>query len=142
MQSGKPMACAGRAVDEVEPVAAGPLAAPEVVLLPLRLVLPVLVEVSLRTCLVTGSQHFVPVAAVPGEVVDEEVWAAAIPMPPASSAAAAISAVLVIAMQRILLFGEPKVAACKATEVSGSGSCRKSAVANGRHNVRPGRQSM
>ena len=70
------------------------------VLVPLVLVL--LLGVSLRTWLVTLSQHFtVPEEAALGErVVD--VWAAAIPIPPASIAAA-ISPILVIRMRRTLL---------------------------------------
>src|SRR5205823_4394918 len=54
--------------------------------------------------LVTLSQHFIePEAAALGEVVDDEVWAPAIPTPPASIAAAAISPILVIDMRHILL---------------------------------------
>jgi hypothetical protein len=73
------------------------------VLVPLVLVL--LLGVSLRTWLVTLSQHFtVPEEAALGEgVVD--VWAAAIPIPPASIAAA-ISPILVIRMRRTLLVAD------------------------------------
>jgi len=69
--------------------------------------LPLLVlGVSLRTCLVTLSQHFtVPGEAALGEGVVVEVWATAIPMLPAS-AAAAISPILVIRMRRILLVAD------------------------------------
>jgi len=74
-----------------------------VLLLPLVLLvpLPVLVVpgISLRTCLVTLSQHFtVPGAAALGEGVVVEIWATAIPMLPASIAAA-ISPIPVIRMR-------------------------------------------
>ena len=67
------------------------------------LLLPLLVlGVSLRTCFVTLSQHFtVPVAALGEVVVVEDVWAAAIPILPASIAAA-ITPIPVIRMRRIL----------------------------------------
>ena len=92
MQSGKPAASGGFVAElEVEP------APVELVLLPLMLLvlLPELVlEVSLRTCFVTLSQQ--------GEgVVVVDVCALAIPMAPASIAAA-INAVPVIRMRRIL----------------------------------------
>jgi hypothetical protein len=68
------------------------------VLVPLVLVLLLLLGVSLRTWLVTLSQHF----TVPeGEGVVVDVWAAAIPIPPASIAAA-ISPILGIRMRRTL----------------------------------------
>ena len=78
-----------------------------VVLVPLApvlllLVLPVVLEVSLRTCFVTLSQHLmVPGEAALGEVVVVDVCALAIPIAPASIAAA-INAVPVIRMWRIL----------------------------------------
>ena len=79
------------------------------VLLPLELLvlLPGLVPgISLRTCLVTLSQHFiVPGEAALGEVVVVEVWATAIPTLPAS-AAAAINPIPVIRMRRILLIAD------------------------------------
>jgi hypothetical protein len=74
------------------------------VLLVLGLVLlPELVlGVSLRTCLVTLSQHFIaPGAAALDEGVVVEVWATAIPMLPASIAAA-ISPIPVIRIRRVL----------------------------------------
>jgi hypothetical protein len=101
LQSGKPAASGGfvELLVEGEPVAV------EFVLVPLMLLLvllPVLVlGFSLRTCLVTLSQHL-PAEAAPGEVVVVEVWATAIPMPPASIAAAIIP-IPVIRMRRILL---------------------------------------
>ena len=89
MQSSKPAASGGFIAElEVEP------APVELVLLPLMgLVLVLLPElvvgVSLRTCLVTLSQHFAELGeAALGEVVLVEVWAAAIPTLPASIAAA------------------------------------------------------
>ena len=65
--------------------------------------LPVLVlGVSLRTCLVTLSQHFIaPGEAALGEDVVVEVWATAVPMLPASIAAA-ISPIPVIRIRRVL----------------------------------------
>jgi hypothetical protein len=65
----------------------------EPVLVPLIVLLPVLVlGVSLRTCLVTASQHFpalvVVVVALGEVVVVVEVWAIASPMFPANMAAA------------------------------------------------------
>ena len=65
--------------------------------------LPLLVlGVSLRTCLVTLSQHFIaPGAAALGDGVVVEVWATAIPMLPASIAAA-ISPIPVIRIRRVL----------------------------------------
>jgi hypothetical protein len=76
-----------------------------VLLLGLGLVLPLVLGVSLRTCLVTLSQHFiVPEEAALGEGVVVEVWAEAIPIPP-TSIAAAISPILVICMRRTLLVG-------------------------------------
>jgi hypothetical protein len=68
----------------------------------LLLVLPVVLGVSLRTCFVTLSQHFTdPGAAALGEGVVVEVWANAIPMLPASIAAA-ISPIPVIRIRRVL----------------------------------------
>jgi hypothetical protein len=98
------------------------------VLLPLMLLvlLPVLVPgISLRTCLVTLSQHFtVPGEAALGEVVVVEVWATAIPTLPAS-AAAAINPIPVIRMRRILLLqmspGEHSPRR-RGTEATGRGS--------------------
>ena len=100
MQSGKPAASGGFVAElEVEP------APVELVLLPLMLLvlLPELVlGVSLRTCLVTLSQHFIaPGAAALGDGVVVEVWATAIPMLPASIAAA-ISPIPVIRIRRVL----------------------------------------
>ena len=93
MQSGKPAASGGFVAElEVEPAPVEPV----LVLLVLGLVLlPLLVlGVSLRTCFVTLSQQ--------GEgVVVVDVCALAIPMAPASIAAA-INAVPVICMRRIL----------------------------------------
>ena len=83
---------------DVEPLAV------ELVLLVLgRVLLPLLVlGVSLRTCLVTLSQHFIaPGAAALGDGVVVEVWATAIPMLPASIAAA-ISPIPVIRIRRVL----------------------------------------
>jgi hypothetical protein len=100
LQSGKPAASGGFVAEpEVEP------APVELVLLPLMLLvlLPeVVLGVSLRTCFVTLSQHFMlPGAAALGEVVVVDVCAVATPIVPASIAAA-INAVPVIRMQRIL----------------------------------------
>lgn len=102
MQSGKPAASGGRVelLDELDPVVV------ELVLLPLIVLLPLLVlGVSLRTCLVTLSQHFpvLVVVVVLGEVVFVvvEVWAAAIPILPASMAAA-ITPIPIIRMRRVL----------------------------------------
>jgi hypothetical protein len=100
LQSGRPAASGGFVAEpEVEP------APVELVLLPLMLLvlLPELVlGVSLRTCFVTLSQHFMlPGAAALGEVVVVDVCAVAIPIAPASIAAA-INAVPVIRMRRIL----------------------------------------
>ena len=99
MQSGKPAASGGRVelLDELLPV--------ELELVPLMLLvlLPLVVlGVSLRTCFVTLSQHFVPVAALGEVVVVEDVWAAATPILP-TSIAAAINPTPVIRMRRILL---------------------------------------
>ena len=83
---------------DVEPLAV------ELVLLVLgRVLLPLLVlGVSLRTCLVTLSQHFIaPGAAALGDGVVVEVWATAIPMLPASIAAA-ISPIPVIRIRPVL----------------------------------------
>ena len=92
MQSCKPAASGGFVELLVEPVPVEP------VLVPLMLLPEVVLGVSLRTCLVTLSQHFaVPGAAALGEVVVVEVWAIAIPMLPAS-AAAAINPIPVIRM--------------------------------------------
>ena len=79
---------------DVEPV---PVELELVPLMLLLVLLPVL-GVSLRTCLVTLSQHF-PAAgeAALGDVVVVEVWATAIPTLPASMAAA-ISPIPVIRM--------------------------------------------
>jgi hypothetical protein len=99
LQSGKPAASGGfvELLVEGEPVAV------ELVLVPLMLLLPVVVlGVSLRTCLVTLSQHLPEEGDALGEVVVVEVWATAIPMPPASIAAAIIP-IPVIRMRRILL---------------------------------------
>jgi hypothetical protein len=105
LQSGKPAASGGRVVLEVEPA---PVEGVDVVVLvPLApvlplLVLPVVLGVSLRTCFVTLSQHFMlPGTVALGEVVVVDVCAVAIPIVPASIAAA-ISAVPVIRMRRIL----------------------------------------
>jgi hypothetical protein len=77
----------------------------ELVLVPLVLVLllvlglVLLLGASLRTCLVTLSQHFaVPEEAALGGDVVVDVWAAAIPIPP-TSIAAAISPILVIRLR-------------------------------------------
>ena len=90
---------------EVEPA---PVEGVEVVVLVplapvlLLLVLPVVLGVSLRTCFVTLSQHFMaPGEVALGEVVVVDVCAVAIPIAPASIAAA-INAVPVIPMRRIL----------------------------------------
>ena len=85
MQSCKPAASGGFVELLVEPV---PVELELVPLMLLLVLLPVL-GVSLRTCLVTLSQHF-PAAgeAALGDVVVVEVWAIAIPMLPASMAAA------------------------------------------------------
>ena len=91
-------------------------------LLPVLLVLlPVLVPgISLRTCLVTLSQHFTePGEAALGEVVVVEVWATAIPMLPAS-AAAAINPILVIRMWRILLIADEPRRALAVTQDKGA----------------------
>jgi hypothetical protein len=105
LQSGKPAASGGRVVLEVEPA---PVEWVEVVVLvPLApvlplLVLPVVLGVSLRTCFVTLSQHFMlPGTAALGEVVVVDVCAVAIPIA-AASIAAAINAVPVIRMRGIL----------------------------------------
>ena len=100
MQSGKPAASGGFVAElEVEP------APVELVLLPLMLLvlLPELVlGVSLRTCLVTLSQHFIaPGEAALGAVVVVEVWATAIPML-AANTVAAISPIPVIRIRRVL----------------------------------------
>src|SRR5438477_10543549 len=99
LQSGKPAASGGRVelLDEL-------LLPVELELVPLmELLLPLVVlGVSLRTCFVTLSQHFaVPVAALGEVVVVVDVWAAAIPMLPASIAAA-INPIPVIRMRPIL----------------------------------------
>jgi hypothetical protein len=107
LQSGKPAASGGFVepldVVDVEPVPVEPVLVPLIV----PVLLPLLVlGVSLRTCLVTLSQHFtVPGAAALGEVVVVEVWATAIPMLPASIAAA-ISPIPVIRMRRALLVAD------------------------------------
>ena len=79
---------------EVEPAPVEVVLPVELVLLPLRglvLLLELVLGVSLRTCFVTLSQHFIePGEAALGEVVVVEVWAPAIPMLPASIAAAII----------------------------------------------------
>jgi hypothetical protein len=110
LQSGKPAASGGfvALLVDVDPVA-GELVMVPLMLLPV-LVLPVL-GVSLRTCLVTPSQHFmVPGAAALGDVVVVEVWATAIPTPPASITDA-INPIPVIRMHVSLLLqmslGEP-----------------------------------
>ena len=104
------MASVGRAVPELvaadEPApaeGAGPVELPvpvDPVVVPLLVLalLPVVEPVAglARTCLVTLSQHLpVWTLEAPGEV--EGVWATATPTPPASSAAAAIKPILVIA---------------------------------------------
>jgi hypothetical protein len=69
------------------------------------LLAPPVLGVSLRTCLVTASQHFpvVVVVVVRGEVVVVvDVWAIASPMLPASMAAAIIP-IPVIRMRRFPL---------------------------------------
>ena len=103
MQSSKPAASGGLVAElEVEPA---PVEL--VLLLPLMglvlVLLPVLVlGVSLRTCFVALSQHFIePGEAALGEVVVVEVCAVAIPILPASIAAA-INPIPVIRMRRIL----------------------------------------
>jgi hypothetical protein len=91
-------------VPEVEPA---PVEGVEVVVLVplapvlLLLVLAVVLGVSLRTCFVTLSQHFMAPGVALGEVVVVDVCAVAIPIAPASIAAA-INAVPVIPMRRIL----------------------------------------
>ena len=92
MQSGNPAASGGLVALELEP------AELELVLLPVLLVLglvllPLLVlGVSFRTCFVTLSQHFTLLedVALDGGVVVVGVCATAIPMLPASMAAAII----------------------------------------------------
>src|SRR5262249_41226865 len=75
--------------------------------------------VSLRTCLVTLSQHFVALEdVVLGGVVLEEVCAAAIPMLPASIAAA-MNPIPVIRMRRILLVADEPRRAVAATFENG-----------------------
>lgn len=68
------------------------------------LILPVLLlrvlGVSLRTCLVALSQHFVAPEGALGDVVVVEVWAIAIPMLPATIAVA-ISPIFIIRILRI-----------------------------------------
>ena len=100
MQSGRPAASGGfvKLLMEVEPVAI------ELALLPLIVLLPLLVPgVSVRTCLVTASQDFPALVLVVVElgevVVVVGVWAIAIPMPPASIAAA--SPIPIIRIRRI-----------------------------------------
>jgi hypothetical protein len=108
-QSGKPAASEGLIGLAVD---AAPV---ELVLVPLMLLvlLPVLVpRISLRTCLVTLSQHFIVTgAAVLGEGVVVGVWATAIPMLPASIAAP-INPIPIIRMRRIpfLVADEPRQA--------------------------------
>jgi hypothetical protein len=98
------VASGGRVALEVEPA---PVEGVElVVLVPLApallLVLPVVLGVSLRTCFVTLSQHLMlPGEAALGEGVVVDVCALAIPIAPASIAAA-INAVPAIRMRRIL----------------------------------------
>lgn len=107
MQSGRPAASTGFVAElDAEP------AVVELVLLPLigLVLLPELVlGVSLRTCLVTLSQHFIePGEAALGEVVVVEVWADAIPTVPANIAAA-INPIPVIRMRRVLqVVDEPR----------------------------------
>jgi hypothetical protein len=98
LQSGKPAASGGRVALEVEPA---PVEGVElVVLVPLAVGLPMVLGVSLRTCFVTLSQHFIaPGADALGDGVVVEVWATAIPMLPASIAAA-ISPIPVIRIRR------------------------------------------
>jgi len=128
LQSGKPAASGGFVAElELEPAAVELVLPVELVLLPLRglVLLPELVlvlGVSLRTCLVTLSQHFVALEdVVLGEVVLEEVCAAAIPMLPASIAAA-INPIPVIRMRRILLVAdEPRRVVAATFENRGGG---------------------
>jgi len=84
LQSGNPAASGGLVALLVDV---------ELGLVPLIVLLPLLVlGVSLRTCLVTASQHFpalvVVVVALGEVVVVVDVWATAIPMFPANMAAA------------------------------------------------------
>jgi hypothetical protein len=141
LQSSKPAASGGfvELLVEGEPVAV------EFVLVPLMplVLLPVLVlGDSLRTCLVTLSQHLPEEGAALGEVVVVEVWATASPMPPARSAAAAIIPIPVIRMRRILLIAMgqfrralPSLKATEAIEVGSfagrvtkKGACRQSSA--------------
>jgi uncharacterized membrane protein len=102
-QSGRPAASGGFVELEVEAVPVVLVLRPLVLLVLLPVLVPV---ISLRTCLVTLSQHFTePGEAALGEVVVVEVWATAIPMLPAS-AAAAINPILVIRMWLILLIAD------------------------------------
>jgi hypothetical protein len=101
LQSGRPAASGGfvELLVDADPVVV------ELVLLPLMVLLPLLVlGVSLRTCLVTASQHFPAVVVVVvalGVFVVVEVWAEASPTVPANMAGA-ISAIPVIRMRGIL----------------------------------------
>jgi hypothetical protein len=121
LQSGRPAASAGRAVevvepdappipdvDEVEPVepVIPVLVLPDVLPGRVVLVLAVLpgVAVCVRTVLAALSQHLVPVAL--GDVEGVEVCAAATPAP-ASMTAAAIKAILVIGRDPSLFGGPP-----------------------------------
>ena len=124
LQSGKPAASGGFVAElEVEPAVVELVLPVELVLLlPLRglVVLPELVlvlGVSLRTCFVTLSQHFVALEdVVLGEVVVVEVWAAANPTLP-TSIAAAINPIPVIRMRRILfVVDEPRRAVAGTSE--------------------------
>ncbi len=90
------------------PAASGGLVALDVELVPVLLVLrlvllPLLVRgFSFRTCLVTLSQHFtVSGEGALGEDVLVEVWATAIPML-AANTAAAITPIPVIRIRRVL----------------------------------------
>ena len=100
LQSGRPAASAGF----VELLVEAERLAVELVLLPLMLLPLLALGVSLRTCLVTASQHFpalvvVVVVVALGVFVVVEVWADAIPTLPASIMAAAISPIPVIRMR-------------------------------------------
>ena len=98
LQSGRPAASGGfvELLVEADPVVV------ELVLLPVIVLLPVVVlGVSLRTCLVTASQHFplvVVVVVALGVLVVVEVWAVALPTFQARIATA-ISPIPVIRMR-------------------------------------------
>jgi hypothetical protein len=97
LQSGRPAASGGfvELLVEADPVVV------ELVLLPVIVLLPVVVlGVSLRTCLVSASQHFplVVVVVALGVLVVVEVWAVALPTFQARIATA-ISPIPVIRMR-------------------------------------------